>query len=275
MKPYMLPVLGIIALSSAAAFARTLKIPDNIPLPVIQLPDQYTGRTFVSTAIAPYDLTQVVGFVWKKDPGGQYQRQAPIIKSGAKTHNIQTAATPIYSVKINNTASGKLGFFAIAGSLQANQVAEVTIKDASAVDFAPEDYPCAQLLQYQMLRPNDKLVWVSGAVVTSVFNRIFNEIKGEVTGTASIFTANGSVYQSTDQGTFSQLVAIDYIELDGAGLNAACGVTKDGTGKLTLPPATAQVSLGLEAANWRQLKGAKSPDAAKMSKLNSISLGAF
>lgn len=206
----------VLLLSSVPAHAgKVVTLAETPDLPPIDLPNVLTERTVLKDpGTGIYDLRQVVGWVYWQDPTDKrYKKFIPLTPPSAQLKAVPVSDNPLYSAKINKDMEVDGRYLFLQAKLGAEQIAEFTIKDATAVAYDANEVPCRQFRALADIGSH-RLIWVNGATLTIVAKRIFQKLSGEATANAVVFTAGAGIYSSTDTTSFDPSVSVDYVDIN-------------------------------------------------------------
>ena len=185
------------------------------------LPNDYTNRTRIAnSADYRFNLPDNIGAILEEDPTkpGLYRLAATSVirPEGFNPKEIFLAKedNQVYNGKVTAGGQTSGNYTAVGLSLEANQVAEISIVDVSRADIPTPEIPVAALHNYAQTKPAQKQYWIKSLLLSRLLKRIYVEQKADFAASGPAFGANGKVYgttaiQSNDFNLTAVLIDID------------------------------------------------------------------
>jgi hypothetical protein len=216
-----------IALAWAVALLGLLASCDGVKFADVEvnrpLPDEFKNRTFYAkTDIFKYRLSQLAGNVIVREADSTaYVRLDRVVPEGVVPieKDVDEEGGEIYRSVVDRGASAEGSYLAFAGSLSANEIAKVQIRDRHWVfiDLVPAVRDA--IADWVEDHPNDdpavKRWYVQGALLASITTDYYQEIDATASGVVGeTLGAKGEVYNRFRETATDFRISLELLDID-------------------------------------------------------------
>lgn len=193
-----------------------------------ELPPEFKTRVFYERDdILTYELNDVVGSILLckivTDDNSRKQEcdlQYPgIVQDGVKPH-VGTPDKVVYRSKIDQGATAEGTLLLVTGQLSAEQLAEITITDATYVYFTRAEIPTEELVSYRQANPNEtpetqRRYWIKGIRLSTIVRKDYSKVASGIVGVVGPITSvKGSIYRESSEDSVNYKASLVLVDID-------------------------------------------------------------